>query len=509
MSELLQLSATQALAKLRTKEISATELAKATLARAAAIAPLNAYLEVAEAKALEQAAAADAAYAAGTPGPLAGLPLGVKDLFCTNGIKTTAASKMLSNFIPAYESTVTAKLWAAGAVNVGKLNMDEFAMGGSGENSAFGPTRNPWDASRVPGGSSSGSAAAVAAYACFGATGSDTGGSIRQPASFTGTVGIKPTYGRCSRFGMVAFASSLDQAGIFARTAADAALLLQTIAGHDAQDSTSAPLAVPDWVGELKQVNLKGLKIGLPKQYFDLSVNSHSRGAKEVAQQRQINDAIRAVANRFVAEGAELVEVSLPSTPSAVAAYYIVAPAEAASNLARYDGMRYGLRVEGNGLIETYINSRTAGFGDEVKRRIMVGNYALSSGYYDAYYTKAMQVRTLIANEFDAVFKQVDVLLCPTAPSLPFKIGAKANDPVSLYLEDAFTIPASMAGLPGLSVPCGTAVEEGVTLPIGLQLIGPRWQEGKLLQLAFAWEQLRGDFKTPFTETYSQLPTIN
>ncbi|MCA3244084.1 MAG: Asp-tRNA(Asn)/Glu-tRNA(Gln) amidotransferase subunit GatA [Alphaproteobacteria bacterium] len=483
---IVTLSATQALSKLRSKEISATELTKAVLERAKQVQVLNLFLEITEAKALEQAAAADAAYAAGNAGTLAGLPLGIKDLFCTAGIKTTAASKMLAPFVPAYESTVTAKLWAAGAVNVGKLNMDEFAMGGSGENSAFGPTRNPWDASRVPGGSSSGSAAAVAAYACFGATGSDTGGSIRQPASFTGTVGIKPTYGRCSRFGMVAFASSLDQAGVFARTTADAALLLQTIAGHDPNDSTSAPLAVPNWVGELGQANLKGLKIGLPKEYFIDALNP------------VIKDAVMAAAKRFAAEGAELVDVSLPSTPYAVAAYYIVAPAEAASNLARYDGMRYGLRVEGNGLIETYINSRTAGFGDEVKRRIMVGNYALSSGYYDAYYTKAMQVRTLIANEFDAVFKQVDVLFCPTAPSLPFKIGAKANDPVSLYLEDAFTIPASMAGLPGLSVPCGTAHEGDVTLPIGLQMIGPRWQEGRLLQLAQAWEQLRGTFTTPF-----------
>lgn len=493
MTELLQLTATQALAKLRAKEISATELTKATLARAHAIAPLNAYLEITEAKALEQAAAADAAYAAGNAGTLAGLPLGIKDLFCTAGIKTTAASKMLAPFVPAYESTVTAKLWAAGAVNVGKLNMDEFAMGGSGENSAFGATRNPWDVSRVPGGSSSGSAAAVAAYACFGATGSDTGGSIRQPASFTGTVGIKPTYGRCSRFGMVAFASSLDQAGVFARTTEDAALLLQTIAGHDPNDSTSAPLAVPNWVGELGQANLKGLKIGLPKEYFIEALNP------------VIKDAVLAAAKRFEAEGAELVDVSLPSTPYAVAAYYIVAPAEAASNLARYDGMRYGLRVEGNGLIETYINSRTAGFGNEVKRRIMVGNYALSSGYYDAYYTKAMQVRTLIANEFDAVFNKVDVLFCPTAPSLPFKIGAKANDPVSLYLEDAFTIPASMAGLPGLSVPCGTAQENGVTLPIGLQMIGPRWQEGRLLQLAHAWEQLRGPLATPYHFNYNEV----
>jgi len=486
MQDILTFSATQALAKLRNKEISATELTTASLARAKAIAPLNAFLEVTEARALEQAAAADAAYAKNEAGALAGLPLGIKDLFCTSGIRTTAASKMLEPFVPAYESTVTSKLWQAGAVCLGKLNMDEFAMGGSGENSAFGATRNPWDATRVPGGSSSGSAAAVAAYAGFGATGSDTGGSIRQPASFTGTIGIKPTYGRCSRFGMVAFASSLDQAGIFARTTEDAALLLQTIAGHDANDSTSAPIAVPNWVGDLKNISLKGLKIGLPKEYFIDALNP------------VIKEAVMSAAKRMQAEGAELREVSLPTTPYAVAAYYIVAPAEAASNLARYDGMRYGLRVEGKGLIETYINSRTAGFGNEVKRRIMVGNYALSSGYYDAYYTKAMQVRTLIANEFDAVFKQVDVLFCPTAPSLPFKIGAKANDPVSLYLEDAFTIPASMAGLPRFSVPCATASEDGTTLPIGLQMIRPRWAEGKLLQLAHAWETLRGPLTTPF-----------
>jgi aspartyl-tRNA(Asn)/glutamyl-tRNA(Gln) amidotransferase subunit A len=286
---------------------------------------------------------------------------------------------------------------------------------------------------------------------------------------------------------MVAFASSLDQAGIFARSVEDAALLLQTIAGHDEKDSTSAPLEVPTWGADLATMNIKGLKIGLPKEYFIEALNP------------VIKDSVMAAAKHFEAAGAEIVEVSLPSTPYAVAAYYIVAPAEAASNLARYDGMRYGLRVEGKGLIDTYINSRTAGFGDEVKRRIMVGNYALSSGYYDAYYTKAMQVRTLIAQEFDAVFKKVDVLFCPTAPNLPFKIGAKANDPVSLYLEDAFTIPASMAGLPGISVPCGTAQEGDTTLPIGLQIIGPRWGEGKILQTAFAWEQLRGAFETPFT----------
>ncbi len=485
---LLTLTATQALEKLRSKEISATELTQASLARLEARKGLNAALTITAESALAQAQAADAAIAKGeTAGkPLLGLPVGVKDLFCTQGIRTTAASKMLENFVPAYESTVTAKLWAAGAVNVAKLNMDEYAMGGSGENSAFGPTKNPWDEARVPGGSSSGSAAAVADYQCFAATGSDTGGSIRQPAAFTGTVGIKPTYGRCSRWGMVAFASSLDQAGVFGRTVADAALMLHTIAGHDPKDSTSAPLEVPNWPQTLGQLNIKGLRIGLPKEYFIEGLNP------------EIRTAVLGAAKAFEAQGAEIVEISLPSTPYAVAAYYIVAPAEAASNLARYDGMRYGLRVEGKNLVETYTNSRTAGFGDEVKRRIMVGNYALSSGYYDAYYTKAMQARTLIANEFAAAFEKVDVLFCPTAPSLPFKIGAKANDPVSLYLEDAFTIPASMAGLPGISVPCAMGAEEGTALPIGLQILGPRWGEEKILQVAHAWEHLRGAFTIPF-----------
>ncbi|PIZ31595.1 MAG: Asp-tRNA(Asn)/Glu-tRNA(Gln) amidotransferase GatCAB subunit A [Alphaproteobacteria bacterium CG_4_10_14_0_8_um_filter_53_9] len=487
MSEMLKWTATEALAKMATGEVTSVQLTEAVLARAEARADAtNAYITICREDALAAAAASDARRAKGEVGLLEGLPMGLKDLFCTKGILTTAASHILDGFTPAYESTVSAKLAAAGAVCVGKLNLDEFAMGGSGEHSFYGPAKNPWDTSRVPGGSSSGSAAAVADYQCYVATGTDTGGSIRQPASFTGIVGIKPTYGRCSRFGVVAFASSLDQPGAMARDVSDAALFLQAMAGHDVRDSTSAPLDVPNWVEETPKGSLKGLRVGLPKEYF-------IEGLDPVIAQ-----AVKAAADKMAAAGAEITEVSLPHTKYAVAAYYIAAPAEAASNLARYDGMRYGLRVEGANLTETYTNTRTAGFGDEVKRRIMVGNYVLSSGYYDAYYTQAQKVRSLIAQDFENVFTNVDVILAPTAPSLAFKIGEKSNDPVALYLEDAFTIPASMAGLPALSIPCGTAEKDGVTLPIGMQLIGAPWAETKILQTAYAWEQLRGTFTTPF-----------
>lgn len=486
MSELLKLSATEALAKLASGEVTSVALTEACLARMDARKHLNTVITPMAEKALEAARASDARRAAGTALPLDGLPIGVKDLFCTEGTLTTAASHILDGFKPAYESTVTRKLWEAGAVPLAKLNMDEFAMGGSGENSFYGATKNPWDEARVSGGSSSGSTAFVADYQGFAATGSDTGGSIRQPASFCGVVGIKPTYGRCSRWGMVAFASSLDQAGIFARSVEDAALLLQTMAGHDPMDSTSADLPVPDWVAELDKLDVKGLKIGLPKEYFIEGLNP------------AVAAVVKAAAAKFEAAGAELVEVSLPHTEYAVATYYIVAPAEAASNLARYDGMRYGLRVPGKNLVETYTQTRNAGFGNEVKRRIMMGNYVLSSGYYDAFYTKAMKVRTLIARDFDEAFKQVDVLFCPTAPNPAFKIGEKTADPVSMYLEDAFTIPASMAGIPGLSVPAGSVNEGGSELPVGLHIIGPRWQEGRILQVARAWEKLRGPANLPF-----------
>lgn len=487
MTNPLTLTATQALKALHSKQISAVELTKVCLTRMENRNHLNAFVLATPEVALQQAEAADAAIASGEHQTLTGLPLGIKDLFCTKNIRTTACSHILHNFVPAYESTVTQKLWDAGAVNLGKLNMDEFAMGGSNETSYWGPVKNPWDEERVPGGSSGGSAAAVADYQCFGATGSDTGGSIRQPAAFTGLVGIKPTYGRCSRYGMVAFASSLDQAGIFARTTEDAALLLQTIAGHDEKDSTSAPAAVPNWVESLKTPRaIKGLKIGLPKEYFIEGLD------------KRVKETILAAVKKFEAEGAEVVEVSLPTTEYAMASYYIVAPAEAASNLARYDGMRYGLRVEGKNLAETYTKTRSEGFGREVQRRIMIGNYVLSSGYYDAFYTKAMQARTLIARDFENAFKQVDVIMAPTAPNPAFKLGSKTSDPVAMYLEDAFTIPTSMAGLPGISVSAGTVEEGGHQLPVGLQIIGKRWDEQTILQVAHAWEQLGQVALPPF-----------
>jgi aspartyl-tRNA(Asn)/glutamyl-tRNA(Gln) amidotransferase subunit A len=478
MSSLLTLSATEALAKLAAGEVSSVELTKASLARMETRKHLNAYLTVNAEGALKAAESSDKRRAEGKAGRVEGLPLGIKDLYCTKGVRTTAASQILGNFVPAYESTVTQKLWDAGAINLGKLNMDEFAMGGSGENSSFGPAKNPWDESRVPGGSSSGSAAAVSDYQCFAATGSDTGGSIRQPASLTGIVGVQPTYGRCSRWGMVAFASSLDQAGFLTRTVEDAALMMEVISGHDEKDSTSAPLPVPAWSADVKSLSLKGLKVGLPKEYFMEGLNP------------AVKATVMAAAKKLEAEGAIIEEVSLPHTEYAPATYYIVAPAEAASNLARYDGMRYGLRVEGKNLMETYINTRTAGFGPEVKRRIMIGNYALSSGYYDAYYTKAMQVRTLISNDFKNAFAKVDILLTPTAPTPAFKIGEKSNDPVAMYLGDVFTIPTKLAGVPAINVPAGTVEYEGATLPVGVQFIAPHWQEGKMLQVAYAFEQL-------------------
>lgn len=486
--EIVTLSATQALAEMAAGHLSSRQITEAVLARMEKRKHINAYVLQTPEVALQMADAADARRKAGNAGVLNGLPLGIKDLYCTNGIRTTACSKILHNFVPAYESFVTKKLWDAGAVNLGKLNMDEFAMGSSNENSFFGAVKNPWDETRIPGGSSGGSSAAVADYQCFGATGSDTGGSIRQPAFMTGTVGIKPTYGRCSRWGMVAFASSLDQAGMFARNVEDAALLLQTIAGHDPMDSTSAKMDVPDWAGTVKQGTAKGLRIGLPKEYFIDGMDARIKA--------RVMEAVK----RFEAEGAEIKEISLPHTEFAMACYYIVAPAEAASNLARYDGMRFGLRVEGKNLLETYINTRTEGFGPEPKRRIMIGNYVLSSGYYDAYYSKAQQVRTILANEFEAAFKEVDVIMCPTAPNPAFKIGEKISDPVALYLEDAFTIPASMAGLPGMSVPAGTVEQDGVQLPVGLQIIGPRWGEDKILQAAWIHEQLTKAPATPFRE---------
>ncbi|MCP5405464.1 MAG: Asp-tRNA(Asn)/Glu-tRNA(Gln) amidotransferase subunit GatA [Pseudomonadaceae bacterium] len=477
--DILTLSATEALGKLANGEVSSVELTRATLARMEARKHINAYITPTAEHALAQAEASDKRRKEGRAGLLEGLPLGIKDLFCTNGILTTAASKILHNFVPHYESTVTERLWQAGAVMTGKLNLDEFAMGTSTENSAYGNTLNPWDESRIPGGSSGGSSAAVADYQCFGATGTDTGGSIRQPASMCGVVGIKPTYGRMSRWGIVAFASSLDQAGMFARTVEDAALLLEASAGHDPKDSTSADLPVPAWSKNLQR-DIKGLKIGLPKEYFIDGMDT------------RVRDSVMQAVKRFEAEGAEIVEISLPTTKYALAAYYIVNPAEASSNLARYDGMRYGLRVEGDNLLDTYIKSRSEGFGEEPKRRIMVGNYVLSSGYYDAYYSKAMKIRTLLAREFAAAFEKVDVIMTPTAPNPAFKIGEKADDPISLYLEDAYTVTVNMAGLPGISVPAAPVEDRGSLLPVGLQIIGKKWDEQTILQVAFAWQTMGG-----------------
>lgn len=474
-NSLLSLSLTEAVNKLKSGDVSSVELTEASLDRIALRNPqLNAYITVCKDKALEMAAAADKKIAAGETGKLLGVPLGIKDLFCTKGVKTTAGSHILDGFIPPYESTVTQNLWDAGAVMLGKLNLDEFAMGSSNETSFYGTARNPWDVERTAGGSSGGSSAAVADYLCYGATGTDTGGSIRQPAALTGIVGMKPTYGRCSRYGTVAFASSLDQAGAMTRTVSDTALMLEAMCGYDHKDSTSTNMPVPSFSQELENLDMKGLKIGLPKEYMIPELDGNVR--------KVIDDAIK----RFTDQGAEVVEVSLPHTKYAVPTYYILAPAEAASNLSRYDGMRYGLRVEGENLADTYKKSRSTGFGDEVKRRIMIGNYTLSSGYYDAYYSKAQKVRRLIADDFKKAYEQVDVIMTPTAPTPAFKIGEKFTDPISMYLNDVFTTAASLAGLPGISVPAGLV--DG--LPVGLQVLGKPFDEVKVLQVARAHEKM-------------------
>ncbi|MDP3659944.1 Asp-tRNA(Asn)/Glu-tRNA(Gln) amidotransferase subunit GatA, partial [Phenylobacterium sp.] len=432
-------------------------------------------------KAMDMARASDARRASGDAGRLDGAPLGVKDLFCTEGVRSTACSRIIGVFIPQYESTVTANLWRDGAVMLGKLNMDEFAMGSSNESSAFGPVVNPWRAAGgntklTPGGSSGGSATAVAAQLCLGATATDTGGSIRQPASFTGTVGIKPTYGRCSRWGVVAFASSLDQAGPIARTVEDAAILLTSMSGHDPKDSTSLPVETPDFASFVGK-SVKGLRIGVPKEY---RVDGMPAEIDALWEQgiAWLKDA-----------GCEIVEVSLPHTKYALPAYYIVAPAEASSNLARYDGMRYGLRVEGDNLTETYEKTRAAGFGEEVKRRILIGTYVLSAGYYDAYYLKALKVRRRISEDFDTAFERVDALLTPTAPSAAFSLGERSDDPVAMYLNDIFTVTVNLAGLPGMSVPAGV---DAKGLPLGLQLIGRALDEGTLFSIGAALEKAAG-----------------
>ncbi len=465
--------------QLVSKERSAVEITQEALDRIQALEPkLHSFLSVTADRALEQARAVDAKIAAKEEiGLLAGIPIGVKDNICTKGIRTTCASRMLENFIPPYESTVTEKLLAAGAVIVGKTNLDEFAMGGSTETSAFGMTRNPWDLSRVAGGSSGGSAAAVAAEECVVSLGSDTGGSIRQPASFCGVVGIKPTYGLVSRYGLVAFASSLDQIGSFGRTVEDAAILLGAIAGYDPKDSTSLKVAIPDYTAALKpDLEPRGqLKIGVIKETFGEGLDS------------QVEQAIAKALEQLQTLGAEIHVVSCPRFRYGLPSYYIIAPSEASANLARYDGVKYGYRAaDADNLIEMYTRTRATGFGAEVKRRIMLGTYALSAGYYDAYYLKAQKVRTLIKEDFEKAFEQVDVLACPTAPTTAFKAGEKTSDPLSMYLVDLMTIPVNLAGLPGISVPCGF---DDNGLPIGLQLIGKALREDQLFQVAYAYEQ--------------------
>jgi aspartyl-tRNA(Asn)/glutamyl-tRNA(Gln) amidotransferase subunit A len=453
-------------------------LTKACLARIkASDTKLNAFITICEDEALAAAAAADQRLAAGQGQPLTGIPVAVKDIFNTRDVRTTCGSKILDNYISPYDATTITKLKDQGAVIVGKLNMDEFAMGSSNENSASGCVRNPWNLERVPGGSSGGSAAAVAARQVVATLGTDTGGSIRQPASHCGIVGLKPTYGRVSRYGVIAYASSLDQVGPLATNVEDCALMLGAVAGYDPADSTSVDTPVPDYLAEIKN-GVKGKKIGLPKEYFIDGLDADVKRAIE-----QAIDVYRDL-------GAEIVNIDLPHTKYAVACYYLLATAEASSNLARYDGVRFGLRKnEGKGLVDMYQHSRAAGFGTEVKRRIMLGTYALSSGYYDAYYLKAQKVRTLIQQDFLKAFEQVDLLLTPVAPSAAFKIGEKTDDPLQMYLSDIFTIPVNLAGTCAMSLPCGLS-DEG--LPIGLQLIGKPFAEDKLLQAAYAYEQQSG-----------------
>jgi aspartyl-tRNA(Asn)/glutamyl-tRNA(Gln) amidotransferase subunit A len=484
MTNLTDLTVAEIRDGFRAGQFSAREVASAFNANVAAAKVLNAFIVETPDRALAAADAADAARAAGDLKPLSGVPLGMKDLFCTEGVQTTAASHMLEGFTPTYESTVSGKLWAAGAGMLGKLNLDQFAMGSSNETSYFGNVISPWrrgggdNAPLAPGGSSGGSAAAISARLCPAATGTDTGGSIRQPAAFTGISGIKPTYGRCSRWGIVAFASSLDQAGPMARTVRDNAILLEAMAGFDPKDATSLDLPVPQWEAGLSS-GLKGKKVGIPREY-------------RVDGMPAEIDALWEQGIAFLKDaGAEVVEVSLPHTQYALPTYYIIAPAEASSNLARYDGVRYGKRElpDGAGLQDMYAATRAAGFGPEVRRRIMIGTYVLSAGYYDAYYTQALKVRTLIARDFEKAFQVCDVLLAPTAPSAAFALGEKQADPLAMYLNDVFTVPASLAGLPAMSVPGGL---DSTGLPLGLQIIGKPLDEQGVLNAALAIEERAG-----------------
>lgn len=469
-----QLTLTDISKALAAKQFSARELTAHLLARIEQLDPqLNSFITVSKESALQQADAADELRSSGINAPLLGLPIAHKDLFCTEGVRTSCASKTLDNFIAPYSATVVDKLNKVGCISLGKLNMDEFAMGSSGETSFYGPSKNPWDTQRIPGGSSSGSAVAVAARLVPASTGSDSGGSIRQPAAFTGLTGIKPTYGRISRWGMTAYASSFDQAGFLAHNAEDCAMLLQATAGFDERDSTSAQQPVDDYAAALS-LPLQGLRIGLPKEYFSSDLDS------------RIGDVVNNSIEQLKQLGATFVDISLPSLPHAVPAYYVIASAEASTNLARFDGVRFGHRCENpQNLEDLYLRSRDEAFGKEVKRRIMIGTYALSTGYYDAYYLKAQKIRRLIKNDFVSAFKDVDLILGPTTPNLPWLIGSKIDDPVAAYLEDIYTVPANLAGIPGLSMPAGMI--DG--LPVGVQLLAPYFQEARLLQVAHQFQQ--------------------
>ena len=473
--ELYQRTAHQLHQMLLRKEVTSREITESVLKRIEEVeGRVHAYVTRTPELALEQAAAADARIQKGNAGPLTGIPLAIKDVICTQGVRTTCGSHILENFIPPYDATVVEKLKAAGAVFLGKANMDEFAMGSSTENSSFGPTHNPWDLERIPGGSSGGSAAAVAAGECIASLGSDTGGSIRQPAACCGVVGIKPTYGRVSRYGLVAFASSLDQIGPFSKDVRDTAMVLNVISGHEPRDSTSMNLPVPDFTQALAD-DARGMVLGIPRE-------SSGEGLDP-----EVSSAVQRAIEILKKLGAKTVEVSLPHSEYALAVYYIIAPCEASSNLARFDGVKYGFRAKGiQDLQDMYQETRWQGFGTEVKRRIMLGTYALSAGYYDAYYLKASRVRTLIRDDFEKAFEKCDVIVMPTAPTPAFKLGEKVDDPLQMYLSDIFTIPCNLAGIPGLSLPCGFT-REG--LPIGLQILGNHFQEEKILRAAYAFEQ--------------------
>ncbi|MEZ6000763.1 Asp-tRNA(Asn)/Glu-tRNA(Gln) amidotransferase subunit GatA [Hyphomonas sp.] len=486
MTELTKLTLADALDGLKAKKFSSREITQDFIQAIEASRIINAYVVETPEKALEMADKADARLSSGEGGKLEGAPIGVKDLYCTKGVRTTACSNILGEFTPTYESTVTQNLWDEGAVMLGKLNMDEFAMGSSNETSRFGPPINPWrrkgdNAGLTPGGSSGGSAAAVSGDLCLAATASDTGGSIRQPAAFTGTVGIKPTYGRASRWGMVAFASSLDQAGPIAKTVEDSAILLDVMCSHDPKDSTSLQVDQPDWRTDVSK-GVKGMRIGIPKEY----------------RMDGMSEEIDALWNKGIewlkAAGAEIVDITLPHTKYALPAYYIVAPAEASSNLARYDGMRYGARVDGNNLTQTYEATRAGGFGREVQRRLMIGTYVLSSGYYDAYYLRAQKVRTKILNDFVDAFESCDAIVTPTCPSPAFAFGEKSGDPVEMYLNDVFTVTTNLAGLPGISVPAGLSSDG---LPLGLQVIGKALDESACFRVGGELERAAGFVARP------------